>query len=236
MTAIKMLRDGHRRIKHLFNDIENLDYLAQKSKSQQLERILVELTRHAELEEAQLLSSLRESSHAALEQTIERAIRVIQGDRFKIEGMFQDYTGLDALLVGSRAKLIEQLLFELALHTELEEDLFYPAVRPLVHDEAVILEALEEHHVADTIAEELAALDPADRRFVAKVKVLKEVLDLHIRMEERSMLKVAQQVMAPAQLEELSEQMVLVERALRQEQPVVTITMLEELARQAQQE
>lgn len=62
----------------------------------------------------------------------------------------------------------------------------YPRVRELVPDlEDDILESYEEHHVADVLVGELAAMTPGDERFDAKTTVQIENVEHHIEEEEQ---------------------------------------------------
>jgi hemerythrin superfamily protein len=84
-----------------------------------------------------------------------------------------------------REELVAELLDELDIHTQLEEELFYPAVRSEVPDaEELVAEGMEEHHVAKQLADEIRGLDPDDEAWEAKVKVLGENVEHHIEEEE----------------------------------------------------
>ena len=71
------------------------------------------------------------------------------------------------------------------MHTYIENEVMYPAVRRLLPDlEDDILESYEEHHVADVLVMELAAMKPGDERFEAKTTVLIENVRHHMDEEE----------------------------------------------------
>src|SRR5262249_26952896 len=63
-----------------------------------------------------------------------------------------------------RRSLLDRIAGELAMHTKIEEEIFYPAVRGLGTEKAeeMIREALEEHHVVDLVLAELPEVDPED--------------------------------------------------------------------------
>jgi hemerythrin superfamily protein len=82
--------------------------------------------------------------------------------------------------------LVEQILEELTVHTFIENDVMYPEVRRLVPElEQDVLESYEEHHVADVLCTELAAMKPTDERFTAKTTVLIENVLHHMDEEEK---------------------------------------------------
>jgi hemerythrin superfamily protein len=107
----------------------------------------------------------------------------------------------------SLRRLCEQIAESLKLHSKLEEEIFYPAVRELGDKgEEMVLEALEEHHVVDLVIAELPEADPEDERFQAKMTVLHELVEHHAREEEKEMFKVAQKL-GKDELEALGERM-----------------------------
>lgn len=95
-----------------------------------------------------------------------------------------------------RKALLERIKQSLELHTTLEEEHFYPAVRGLETKKAeeMILEAYEEHHVVKLVLAELPEVDPEDERFEAKMTVLKELIEHHVEEEEDEMFKMAKKL------------------------------------------
>jgi hemerythrin superfamily protein len=85
----------------------------------------------------------------------------------------------------------------LTIHTTIEEEIFYPAVREVADEEleSLLNEAAVEHQsVKDLVAqiEEMLA-DPQDEgMFEAKVKVAAEYVKHHVREEEREMFPLVQ--------------------------------------------
>jgi hemerythrin-like domain-containing protein len=74
----------------------------------------------------------------------------------------------------------------LTVHTYIENEVMYPRVRELLPDlEDDVLESYEEHHVADVLVIELAAMKPDAERFDAKTTVLIENVRHHIEEEEQ---------------------------------------------------
>jgi iron-sulfur cluster repair protein YtfE (RIC family) len=85
----------------------------------------------------------------------------------------------------ARRAAFDELADELAHHTAMEEEVFYPAVteaEPRTEDE--VREGLEEHRVADRLVAEAQAIGPDDGQWEAKVTVLCESVEHHVREEE----------------------------------------------------
>lgn len=95
-----------------------------------------------------------------------------------------------------RRALLDRIKTDLELHTKIEEQIFYPAVRGLGTSKAeeMVLEAFEEHHVVDLILAELPQVNPEDERFEAKMMVLREMVEHHADDEEKEMFKLAQKL------------------------------------------
>ena len=107
-----------------------------------------------------------------------------------------------------RQQLLGQITQALELHTRLEEEIFYPAVRGLETRKAeeMVAEALEEHHVVELVLKDLPNVDPEDERFEAKMTVLSELVEHHADEEEKEMFKTAQRL-GGAELKALGERM-----------------------------
>jgi hemerythrin-like domain-containing protein len=88
---------------------------------------------------------------------------------------------------------MSQIIQKLTVHSTIEEEIFYPAVRSLGSQKAedTILEALEEHHVVKLVLEELPEIDPEDEHFSAKMTVLSELVEHHADEEEDEMFTLA---------------------------------------------
>jgi len=107
-----------------------------------------------------------------------------------------------------RRQFMEQIASALKLHTKLEEEVFYPAVREIGSSKAeeMIDEAFEEHHVVDLVLAELPKVDPEDERFQAKMTVLSELVEHHVEEEESEIFKAARKTFDKKQLDQMGEQ------------------------------
>ena len=108
-----------------------------------------------------------------------------------------------------RRQLMEQIEQELKMHTKIEEQIFYPAVREIDTKKAeeMYMEALEEHHVVDLVLAELPKVNPEDERFHAKMTVLSELVEHHADEEEEEMFPMAEKKLGAERLKELGTRM-----------------------------
>ena len=113
------------------------------------------------------------------------AIELLREDHQKVKDLFQHFEGMDS---GDKREIVTTTLHELAIHTTVEEEIFYPAARKALEetDEETDLidEAWEEHHVVKLLAAELKKMRASDKRYDAKFTVLAESVKHHIEEEE----------------------------------------------------
>jgi hemerythrin-like domain-containing protein len=123
--------------------------------------------------------------------------------------------------VKTRERVWTKLLKDLTIHENVEEEIFYPALKAKDVKElnAIVLEALEEHHLVDDIVEQLEDTPFDDEHWTAKFKVTKENVEHHIEEEEGEMFKLVRQTFSRDELEELGDRML--ERSIElAEQPM----------------
>ena len=107
---------------------------------------------------------------------------------------------------GDRAmQLYTQVETEVKIHSQVEEEIFYPAFREAAQkkdDTKMFFEAKEEHHVVDLVMPELSDTDSREE-FAAKAKVLKELIEHHADEEEKEMFPRARKILDRDELREL---------------------------------
>ena len=115
---------------------------------------------------------------------------MLKQDHSKVKGLFEEFEGAKDSRIKQR--IIETTLLELEIHAKLEEALIYPAIRKKLDEEDIMDEALEEHHVAHVLMNELKRMRPSDDRYHAKFKVLGENIKHHVKEEEGTMFPKAE--------------------------------------------
>lgn len=112
-------------------------------------------------------------------------LEILRDDHEKVKSLFQEFE--EAEDSKTKQRICEETLLELKVHAQLEEEVFYPAVRAEIDEEEIMDEAVEEHHVAKMLISELEDMDADDDQFEAKFTVLGEVVDHHVQEEEGEM-------------------------------------------------
>ena len=136
------------------------------------------------------------------------AIVMLKQDHREMKRLFREFQKARNGSPESRGAIVEKILEALTVHTYLENECMYPRVRellPSVEDD--VLESYEEHHVADVLCMELAAMSPDNERFVAKTTVLIESVTHHIEEEESDWFPKVRAGLSRKQLNEIGEQM-----------------------------
>ena len=113
------------------------------------------------------------------------AIVLLKQDHKEIRRLFREFQQAGEDATARKGKLVDDIIEALTVHTYIENEVMYPRVRELLPDlEEDVLESYEEHHVADLLVVELAAMKPSAERFDAKTTVLIENVTHHIEEEE----------------------------------------------------
>ncbi|SRR5581483_9715206 len=107
-----------------------------------------------------------------------------------------------------RSQLLTKIENEVKVHSQIEEEIFYPAFRDAVSkkdDRKLYFEAVEEHRVVDLVMPDVE--NGTDEEVAAHVKVLKELIEHHAGEEEKSMFPKARKVFDRDELRMLGEQL-----------------------------
>jgi len=119
------------------------------------------------------------------------AIALLTADHREVSDMFEQFENLSDRAKATKAKLTTKICNALIAHTTIEEEIFYPAVREAVKDEDMVDEAVVEHAAAKDLIKQLQEMDPDDDLYDAKVKVLGEQIEHHVKEEEEEMFEKA---------------------------------------------
>ena len=135
------------------------------------------------------------------------ATALLERDHAEVKKLFKQYEKLaDAEADGGqRQALAEQICAMLTVHATIEEEIFYPAARGAMEEQDLLDEAEVEHASAKDLIAQIEAMEPSEPLYDAKVKVLGEYIDHHVKEEERQMFPQARK--ADLDLDELGMQL-----------------------------
>lgn len=133
------------------------------------------------------------------------AIKLLKDDHEQVETWFDEFEETNS---GSKKqKLANQICLALRVHTQIEEEIFYPACREAGIEEDMMDEADVEHDGAKKLIEEIEAGKAGDDHWDAKVKVLGEMIKHHVKEEEQRGGMFAKAKQADLDLKELGAEM-----------------------------
>lgn len=115
------------------------------------------------------------------------AIQLLSNDHREVKALFKAYQQLADADGDDEEKeqLAQEICTKLTVHADVEEELFYPAVRDVLPDEEDLVdEAAVEHACARELIVQIEQSAPDEPMYDAKVKVLGEYVDHHAREEE----------------------------------------------------
>ena len=112
------------------------------------------------------------------------AVALLKADHREVEALFEKFENASG--DGAKQKIALNICKALTVHTELEEKIFYPACEGKV-EEADLKEAYVEHDGAKVLIAEIEKGGPDDDYYDAKVKVLGEQIEHHVKEEEARM-------------------------------------------------
>jgi hemerythrin superfamily protein len=136
------------------------------------------------------------------------AISLLKDDHRKVEQLFKRFEQTTDRATTERRRIVEEVIRELSIHAEIEETVFYPAIRESVPpSEDMVLESLEEHHVVKWLLSELDGMSPDAERFEAKFTVLKENVRHHVEEEESDLFPQVRRALTRTALEQMGEAM-----------------------------
>lgn len=146
------------------------------------------------------------------------AIDLLKADHEKVKGILSQLSESTDRAVKKRTELLEKLELEVSIHTQLEEEILYPAYKAAggKAEAEMYYEAKEEHRTVDSLVlPDLKGTDPTSPEFAGRVKVVKELLEHHIEEEETDMFPHAKKILGKAKLDELGDQMLTLKARLK---------------------
>lgn len=118
----------------------------------------------------------------------EDALVILQADHDhlrKLFAEFQRHIGRNDEDMAAKETIVREACDLLEIHTQLEEEIFYPAIRKALGETQLMDEAKIEHDTAGGLMDDLRKLSPDDEIFDAKFIVLSEIATLHMKKEEK---------------------------------------------------
>lgn len=149
------------------------------------------------------------------------AIDLLIQDHKLVKKLLEELSATTERAVKKRAELLQKIEQELQIHTALEEDILYPAIKEAGGKEEAKMyyEAKEEHRTVDALViPDLLHTETGSVEFAGRVKVMKELLEHHIEEEEGELFPTAKKLLGKDVLEQLGQTMEAHKKILKSEQ------------------
>jgi len=140
------------------------------------------------------LFDVEEEENGDDESPAQDAVSLLSADHAEVKQMFETYRQLvdENADDEQRGELARNICSMLTVHAEIEEEIFYPAMRENVDDELTLDQGEVEHASARELIEQIEGMDPGDALYDAKVIVLGEYVDHHVQEEENELFPQAE--------------------------------------------
>ena len=113
------------------------------------------------------------------------AIALLKADHEAVGHLFVEYEKTRS--VQNKKALVAQICTALSVHAQIEEEIFYPAVKAALKDKLLVPEATVEHAGVKDLIAQLQGIDLDGEMYDAKVKVLSEYVKHHVKEEQNEM-------------------------------------------------
>jgi len=110
------------------------------------------------------------------------AIALLRADHKLVNELFEQYEKTRS--VAKKKQLVAQICSELTVHAQVEEEIFYPAVKQALKDKELIPEATVEHATLKDLIAQVEGVEPDGEMFDAKIKVMSEYVKHHVKEEQ----------------------------------------------------
>ncbi len=113
------------------------------------------------------------------------AIAMLRADHAKVSGLFAEFE--KARSSSKKMALVSTICTELSVHAQVEEEVFYPAVKAALKDKSLIPEAVVEQATMKALISQIEGVAPDGEMYDARVKVLAEYVKHHVKEEHTEM-------------------------------------------------
>jgi len=119
------------------------------------------------------------------------AIALLKADHKLVGALFAEFSATKS--VAKKKKIVEKICLELSVHAQVEEEIFYPAVKAALKDTVLVPEATVEHATLKDLISQIEGVEPDGEMYDAKVMVLCEYVQHHVKEEETEMFPKAKE-------------------------------------------
>ncbi|HGY1014392.1 TPA: hemerythrin domain-containing protein [Aeromonas salmonicida subsp. smithia] len=135
------------------------------------------------------MTTVTNTSATSKSAAMKDAIALLRADHKEVSDLFADYEKTRSN--AKKKALVAKICSELSVHTQIEEEIFYPAIKTALKDKLLVPEATIEHGGIKDLIAQLEGAEPDGEMYDAKVKVLSEYVEHHVKEEQTGMFQKA---------------------------------------------
>ena len=135
------------------------------------------------------------------------AIELLKQDHQEAAALMDELETADKGSMSTTRDMFRRLREALTLHTQIEEQVFYPALEQHEETRDMIGEAHSEHKEVKEMLAEMTGMNPGSDEFMDKLTELRDSVEHHVEEEENEMFPKAEQVLGESRLREMGRQM-----------------------------
>ena len=113
------------------------------------------------------------------------ATALLRADHRRVSALFEQYEGTRS--AAKKKTIVSTICLELSVHAQIEEEIFYPAVKAALKDKEMVPEATVEHATLKELIAQVKDKEPDGEMFDAKIKVMSEYVKHHVKEEQNEM-------------------------------------------------
>ncbi len=130
-------------------------------------------------------SQAKSPSESSSKPKAKDATAMLRADHQLVSKLFDEYEASRS--ASKKMQIVSQICSELSVHAQLEEEIFYPAVKEALKDTELVPEATVEHATLKELISQVEGVEPDGEMFDAKIKVLGEYVKHHVKEEQNEM-------------------------------------------------
>jgi hemerythrin superfamily protein len=140
-------------------------------------------------------------------------IALLKADHKTVKALFKETEELSDRAKVQLKRLGDEICQELTVHTQVEERILYPRTKERAgkqkdkEESDLVLESYEEHNLAKHVIADLRAIDGGDESYKPKLKVLSELIDSHVKEEEKEMFPGLRELFDEEELVQMGQEM-----------------------------
>jgi hemerythrin superfamily protein len=113
------------------------------------------------------------------------AIALLRADHKTVSELFDQFEKTRSPV--KKKAIVQKICTELSVHAQIEEEIFYPAVKQALKDKELVPEARVEHATLKDLMAQVEGVEPDGEMYDAKITVMAEYVKHHVKEEQNEM-------------------------------------------------